>query len=185
VEVYATSDLKAPFFSPEEDKIEEIKFIGNVIYDITNDIFHVDYLMAAVTAVLWVRCIILLRLTESFGPLLVMIYRMAQLVGTFMIIYLLGLLTFASIATLTLHENPNFADLFEAMRTFVMASLGNFDLYQHDTMGGWKQYFGVLLHLAVLFSNLILMINLLIAMMSDTYSQLSELRTGLFWGSVI
>ena len=27
-----------------------IKFVDNVIYDITNDIFHLDYLMAAVTA---------------------------------------------------------------------------------------------------------------------------------------
>ena len=34
-----------------------------MIYDIDNDIFHADYLMAAVTAVLWVRTIILLRLT--------------------------------------------------------------------------------------------------------------------------
>jgi len=32
---------------------------------------------------------------------------------------------------------------------------------------------------------MILMINLLIAMMSDTYNKLTDLRTGLFWGSVI
>jgi hypothetical protein len=32
---------------------------------------------------------------------------------------------------------------------------------------------------------MILMINLLIAMMSDTYNNLAELRTGLFWGSVV
>jgi len=44
----------------------------------------------------------------------------------------LGLLTFSSIATLTLHENKNFENLYEAMRTFIMGSLGNFDLYQHD-----------------------------------------------------
>jgi hypothetical protein len=32
---------------------------------------------------------------------------------------------------------------------------------------------------------MILMVNLLIAMMSDTYNNLTDLRTGLFWGSVI
>lgn len=114
-----------------------------------------------------------------------MIYNMAKLVASFLIIYLLGLLTFACIATMTLHENPNFENLYEAMRTFIMASLGNFDLYQHDLIGGWKQYFGNLLHLAVLFVNMILMINLLIAIMSDTYVKLTELRAGLFWSSVI
>jgi len=156
-----------------------------VIYDIDNDIFHVDYLMAAVTAVLWVRTIILLRLTLRFGPMLVMIFRMAQLVADFLVIYLLGLLTFACIATMTLHENPNFSNLYEAMRTFIMASLGNFDLYQHDSLDGWKTYFANFLHLAVLFSYMILMINLLIAMMSDAYFALTSVRTGLFWRSVI
>jgi len=42
-----------------------------------------------------------------------------------------------------------------------------------------------MLHITVLFSYMILMINLLIAMMSDTYNNLAELRTGLFWGSVV
>jgi len=156
-----------------------------VLFDIINGIFHIDFLMAAFTAVLWLRCIILLRLWDNFGPILVMIYNMAKLVASFLIIYLLGLLTFACIATMTLHENPNFENLYEAMRTFIMASLGNFDLYQHDLIGGWKQYFGNLLHLAVLFVNMILMINLLIAIMSDTYVKLTELRAGLFWSSVI
>ena len=110
---------------------------------------------------------------------------MAQLVGNFFVIYFLNLLTFASIAIMTLHTNPNFENLYEAMRSFIMASLGNFDLYQHDEMGGWKQYFANFLHLAVLFCNMILTINLLIAIMSDTYVTLSQVRTGLFWRNVI
>ena len=66
-----------------------------------------------------------------------------------------------------------------------MASLGNFDLYQYDVTDDWKRYFGIIMHVAVLFSNMILMINLLIAIMSDQYSILSEVRTGLFWSQVI
>ena len=81
--------------------------------------------------------------------------------------------------------NPNYENLFEASKTFIMASLGNFDLYQYDITDDWKRYYGIFLHLAVLFSNMILMINLLIAIMSDTYSSLSEVRTGLYWAQVI
>ena len=152
-----------------------------MIYDITNDIFHLDYLMAVVTATLWIRCIFLLRLSESTGPMLVMIYEMLMLSAIFLFIYMLGIITFACIATLTLSSNPNFANLFEATRTYVMASLGNFDLYQHDATEGWKSYYGMFLHIGVLFFNMILMINLLIAIMSDQYSVLSATRTGLFW----
>jgi len=52
-------------------------------------------------------------------------------------------------------------------------------------MEGWKQYYGIALHICVLFSYLILMINLLIAIMSDVYAILAEVRSGLYWGSVI
>jgi len=101
VSYYRRKELKVEMFGTELDKDPEVKFLGNVIYDISMNIFHLDYLMAAITAALWFRCIILLRLTESFGPLLVMIHRMLMIVAKFLIIYLLGLLTLASIATLT------------------------------------------------------------------------------------
>ena len=185
IEVYMHTDIKEELFGPEEDSKPEIKFVDNVIYDIVHDIFHLDYLMAAITAILWFRSNMMLRLTETFGPLLVMIYRMALLVIVFLFIFLLGLLTFACVATLTLSANPNFENLFEAMRTYLNAALGDFDLEQYDEMEGWKRFFGMGLHIMVLFSNMILMINLLIAIMSDQYSLLSEVRTGLFWGQVI
>jgi hypothetical protein len=76
VDYYKGKELKVEMFGTELDKEPDVKFLGNVIYDISMDIFHLDYLMAAITAALWFRCIILLRLTESFGPLLTMIYRM-------------------------------------------------------------------------------------------------------------
>ena len=116
---YESTDLTIPLFNPEQDKVKEIKFIGNVVNDISDDIFHVDFLMTAVTAVFWIRSIILLRLTETFGPLLIIIYRMAQLAANFLVVYLLGLLTFSCIATMTLHEVKNFTNLYEAMRSYI------------------------------------------------------------------
>ena len=185
VQAYDHSEVSEELFGPEEDSRSEIKFVASVIYDIVNDIFHLDYLLAAVTALLWMRCIILLRLTETFGPMLVMIYRMMVIVLTFLFIYFLGILTLSCIATLTLNSNPNFMNLFEALRTYIAASLGSFDLYQYDSDEGWKRYYGIALHLVVLFSNMILMINLLIAIMSDTYAELATLKKGLYWHSVI
>ena len=82
--------------------------IGNLVYDIRNDIFHFDYLIATVTSLLWVRCIILLRLTESFGPQLTMIYTMLIIILKFMFIFLLGLIAFSCIATLTLNNLEEF-----------------------------------------------------------------------------
>lgn len=172
-------------FSPEEDKSTEVKFMGNIVYSIQDDVFHFDYMMAALTAVFWLRCIILLRLSETFGPLLVMIAVMVKTMLTFFVIYFLGLLTFASVGTLTLAESTNFRDLFESFRIYLMASLGNFDIMQYDTLEGWKMYYAILLHVMVLFSFLILIINLLIAILSDEYAKLAQVKSGLYWGSVI
>ena len=132
-----------------------------------DDTFHFDYLMAAVSAMFWFRCIILLRLSETFGPLLVMVGSMLQVMLVFLLIFFLGLLTFASVATLTLAESTNFRNLFEALRMYLMAALGNFDIMQYDNLEGWKRFYGIFLHVMVLFSFLILLINLLIAILSD------------------
>lgn len=182
---YETSDLSYPLFSPDEDQTLENKFMGNISFNIIDDTFHFDYLMAAITAVFWLRVIVLLRLSETFGPLLVMIVAMFKIMLTFFVIYFLGLLTFASVATLTLSESTNFRDLFESFRIYLMASLGNFDIMQYDNLEGWKKYYAILLHVMVLFSFLILIINLLIAILSDEYGKLASVKTGLYWGSVI
>lgn len=130
-------------------------------------------MMASIAALFWFRCIVILRLSETFGPLLVMIVAMVKVMVTFFVLYFLGLLTFASVGTLTLAESTNFRNLFESFRIYLMASLGNFDIFQYDNLEGWKKYYAILLHVAVLFFFLILIINLLIAILSDEYSKLS------------
>ena len=184
-EVYSNSHLDFPLFGEPEDSIYEISLMRSIIYDIEYDIFHTDYLLAAITALFWFRCIVLLRLSEYFGPIIEMIYAMLILFVQFMILYVLELVTFSCIAALTISENPNFANLFEALRTYLDASLGNFDLRQYDDYEGFKGSFGLILHVLVLFVNMILIINLLIAIMSDTYARMSDLRVGLYWATVI
>lgn len=182
---YESDDIKYNLFSPEEDSTTSVKFMGNISFNIIDDTFHFDYLMAALTALYWFRCIVLLRLSETFGPLLVMIVVMVKVMLSFFVIYFLGLLTFSCVGTLTLAESANFRNLFEAFRIYLMASLGNFDIIQYDNLEGWKKYYAILLHVAVLFFFLILIINLLIAILSDEYAKLAEVNRGLYWGKVI
>ena len=182
---YESDDIKYNLFSPEEDSTKSVKFMGNISFNVIDDTFHFDYLMAALTALYWFRCIVLLRLSETFGPLLVMIVVMVKVMISFFVIFFLGLLTFSSIGTLTLAESVNFRNLFEAFRIYLMAALGNFDIMQYDDLEGWKKYYAILLHVAVLFFFLILIINLLIAILSDEYAKLAEVKQGLYWGKVI
>ena len=105
-------DIKRELFNAEEDKGYEIRFMANIIFDVIDDIFHFDFLMATITAFLWFRIIVLLKLTETFGPLVVMIYRMTLIILQFFVLLIVGLITFASIATMTLSEIDAFKDMY-------------------------------------------------------------------------
>ena len=171
--IYDERDMRYPIFGDPYDQLKEVKFVGNAVQDIIDEKFHFDFLVAAITAVLWVRVVMLLRLTSTFGPTIVMIASMVTIVLRFLVLYILGIFTFACIGTLTLVELDAFQDLFNALRTFVMASLGNFDIIQYDQYDNWKRYYGVALHVTVLFYNMLIIVNLLIAIMSDEYGALS------------
>ena len=157
----------------------------NIIWDMNRGSFHMDQLLAAITALFWFRCIMLFRLNSYFGPLLEIIFTMFRLIGEFLVIFVIELIVFSCIAALTLTKHPKFANLFEAMRTFINASLGDFDLRDYDEYEGFEKWLGLNLHILALFVNMILVINLLIAIMSDMYSRMADLKVGLYWSTVI
>lgn len=55
IETYKTSEIREHLFGPLEDKRPTIRFLDNVIYDITHEVFHLDYFVASITALLWFR----------------------------------------------------------------------------------------------------------------------------------
>ena len=166
-EVYLYTDLPTAYFGEEEDNITNVRLMRNIIWHIKDDSFHLDYLLAAITALLWFRFIILLKLSEHFGPTIEMIFAMMELLTKFMVLLILQLVLFSCIAALTLSDNPNFANISAAILTYLNSALGEFDLEQYDDYKGFKRWFGLGLHILVLFANMILLINLLIALMSD------------------
>ena len=85
-EYYRARDLRRPLFGKKEDSLPEIKFFGNILEDIVDDNFHFDYLIAAVTALLWFRVCMMMRLTEFFGPSIVMVWHMMIIIFKVMVI---------------------------------------------------------------------------------------------------
>ena len=88
----------------------------NVIRDIQSDDFHYDFLLAALVAIVWIRCVLILRLTLLFGPTVVMIQKMIKIITYFLFIQFILLITFASVANMTLSEASNFDNLFDSFR---------------------------------------------------------------------
>lgn len=108
---YSHRELDFDLLGPKEDNQLEVRLMRNIIYDIEEGIFHTDYLLAGIISLFWFRCLLLLKLTEQFGPLLEMIYAMLVVFMQFTTIYILELMIFSCVAMLSMSENPNFEDL--------------------------------------------------------------------------
>ena len=63
---------------------------------------------------------------------------------------------------------------------FFGSALGDWDFDMYDELGSSKKYFGIAFHLLVISINMLLLLNLVIAIMSDTYSRFAEVNVGLY-----
>ena len=79
-------------------------FLEEIMLEIKNHVFYFDILLAATVMFFWFRLLIMLRLTETFGPLIEIILKMIKDMIIFFGLYLIDLLMFSSIGILLFPE---------------------------------------------------------------------------------
>ena len=87
---------------------------------------EIAYYYAIGSFVMWVNVLYKFRLTRFFGPLIKMVEQMLQDIAVFMILYLVQLVLFASIAHLLFSDISSYRGLFTSMKTLFDVSLGNY-----------------------------------------------------------
>jgi len=145
----------------------------NIVEDLEGGIFHFDYLIAAVSFFFWMRLIMMLKLTKTFGPLISITTAMMVDMLAFFGIYVIQILAFSCIGMLVFSKLPNYRNLFTTFMMLFETSFGSFDFTQYDALEG-KKYYGIFFHSLCIIANMLVLLNLVIAIMSDTYSILSE-----------
>lgn len=141
--------------------------------------FYFDFLLAATVMFFWIRLLVMLKLTETFGPLLEIVIKMIFDMLIFFGIFTIQIVTFASVGILLFGEVDNFNNLESACLYIFTSSMGSFDFTIYDNMSESRYKVAILFQVIVLCMNLILLLNLLIAIMADTYSRFNELNQGL------
>lgn len=160
-------------------------FMQRLINDIRTGTFHFDWLLASVAFLFWIRLIFLLKLTNTFGPLIAATGAMMQNLITFFLLFTIQLIAFACVGILTFGSLKEYATLYDTLIMFAESAFGNWDFSIYEDLGEGKKYFGILFHLIVIIVNLLLLLNLVIAIMSHTYSNLSEVKLGLYLHSIV
>ena len=104
---------------------------------------------------------------------------------TFFVIFFLQITAFACVGVLIFGEIPEYDDLYTAIVMIFQTAMGAWDLTVYDVLSDDRKYIGVLFHILLICVNLLLLLNLMIALMSDTYANLAVLKRGLYYKCIV
>ncbi|CDW83264.1 transient receptor potential cation subfamily member 4 [Stylonychia lemnae] len=159
-------------------------FVHNSVEEIGENSFRFDILLAFHTGFLWLKVLLLLKLTRSFGPMLKIIEHMVHDFLYFCIIWGINLAFFAFLGMLLFTEIHLFKSIDETLIMLVQSSLGQWDLSIYDNLSLGAIY-GKIYHLIFLIVNLVMLLNLMIAILSTTFSNLHSLQLALYYDEII
>ena len=150
--------------------------------------FHFDWLLSAVAFCIWLRLLFMLILTNTFGPLITITVNMMKDLTIFFVLFGIELVAFSCVGILSFGNLPEYQTLQGTLVMFFESALGNWDfsIYDEEVIGSAaKHWYAIIFHIVVLLVNMLLLLNLVIAIMSDTYRRYSDVRLGLFAQGII
>lgn len=143
-----------------------------------------DYFLGIFTALVWFKLILMLRLTKTFGPMITIVTSMLNNLGIFMVLWSLLLCTLACFGILVFGEIDAYSNFSKTLVLLFETSMGNWSLAMYNGLSVSDET-GEVFHLCVIIINMILMLNLVIAILSETYNRLARLKLGLYYDGLI
>lgn len=95
------------------------------------------------------------------------------------------MVAFACVGILAFGNLPGYTTIFDALVLLFGSALGEYNLTIYDDLGDDKKFIGICFHVVFLSCNLLLLLNLVIAIMSDTYQSYSGVKLGLYSQEII
>ena len=97
-----------------------------------------------------------------------------------MLLFTIQLIAFSCVGILSFGNLKEYETLQDALIMFFVTAMGELDLTIYDELGPGKKYYGIVFHIVVIIVNLVLLLNLIIAIMSDTYRLFADVKLGLY-----
>ena len=127
--------------------------------------------------------------TETLGPIITTIMFMFSDIIIFIVIWLIVLVMFTAVGILGFQEVEEIKTFENGFIFWIKAALGDWDIevfnvYEELNMPV-KNKMGVYFTLIYVFINLLVLLNVVIAMMADTYALMTSVRKGLYNYNII
>ena len=149
------------------------------IYEYNNDSLLIDFIYWIGAFVLWVRFLMMFRLTQFLGPLIKMILFMAWEIIIFMVLFTIVLVIYSSVGTLLFYSVDAYQDFWTTFITLFSGTLGNFDFTVFNGNPKGKLLGNVYL-ISFLILTAILLLNLLVAILTSVYSRFEDKKFVLY-----
>ena len=181
VKEYAYYEVDLDNYSQSHRKA--IRYYEN-IYEFNNDEILIDVIYWIGAFCLWVRLLLMFRLTKFLGPLIKMITLMIWEIIIFMILFIIVLVIYSSIGTLLFYSIASYQDFWTTFITLFSASLGNFDftVLASQPKG---QLTGDLYLMSFLILTAILFLNLLVAILTKVYQNFESKKFVLYISEIL
>ena len=137
----------------------------------------------------FLRILASLMVTSTLGPIISTIAYMFKDMLTFFAIWAIVLTAYVCAGALTYPNTPRILNMEEGFIFWIESSLGNWDvgIFDHliDEGKPTQRLIGVWFLLTFVLINLLILVNVVIAMMADTYALMTSVRKGVYNFNII
>ena len=149
--------------------------------------FKFQYLFAVMIGCLILRVAIILQFNESIGPLIKIVGKMSKDFYNFFLLYALLTVMFGIVGNINfLFSVSLFKNFFSSLLSVIDASLGNYDFDVYNIIDDETlKIIGVVYTIMIVVSFNILILNLIIAILANTYNIFDDRSNGLYLSKIL
>ena len=147
--------------------------------------FNIKITLASLISIQFTRLVFSLQVSKTFGPMVKILGSMLLNVSIFMLLFVALFLIFAAIGLLIFQDLDSFSTPTLTLTTLFSACLGNFDYTIFDPAQEVSPYVGYIYLTIFLLFTMIMLLNFLIAILSNTYANLNDVQIGLYLRKVL
>ena len=147
--------------------------------------FNINIVIATIMGIQLTRLVFSLQVTKTFGPMIKILGSMLVSVAIFMLLFTVLFLIFAVIGLQLFLDLDAFISIKMTWITLFSASLGNFDYTIFNSATIVPPFVGYIYLTTFLIFIAIMLLNFLVAILSNIYAQLNDVQIGLYLRKVI
>ena len=173
-------------YQRELDKIRPELKASTIIQRMDNDSsFDIQVILAFIVSMQFLRFLLSLQVSRTFGPMIKILGNMFMDVVTFLILFSTILLIFIAIGQLLFENLNQFTSPIDTINTLLTICVGGFAYNMFDTLDDNLKYAGYVYLTVFIFFAAIVLINFLIAILTNTYEILNQVNYGLYLRKVL